>query len=396
MRKIKVFVSSPGDLSFERKRLQEIVIGLNGDYVGVAQIELYLWEESFYSAEATYQKQIPPTFDSDIVISMFWTRLGKELPAGFLKETLGETAFSGEMTGSTYELMTALEAARSGKPKVFVFRKTEEPTYKLTDAKEHERAVEDWNKVEDFFSANFKDPDRGLIPYEELRRHRRFRRARQSPAGALGRYTCPGRERSHLVGSPRQPVPGPGRLRPGACRRLFRPLAQGRQCGRAIEAGRRARLPGAVHPGTERRRQIIADAGRPRTAHHHGRRGRGRRCLAHRHHAPRQRIAVPRAGQGVDRRSRRRARRSALGRRAAGAARRRLRQRRSAVRATGGSQPRGHRPDRQRARGNRPRQEGAGRLSPRARTPTCSCSSTSSRMSSTNVSARRAARISPA
>ena len=68
---------------------------------------------------------------------MFWTRLGKELPAGFLKETLGESGFSGEMTGSTYELLTALEAARSGKPKVFVFRKTEEPTYKLTDAKEH-------------------------------------------------------------------------------------------------------------------------------------------------------------------------------------------------------------------------------------------------------------------
>ena len=62
------------------------------------------------------------------------------------------------MTGSTYELLTALEAARSGKPKVFVFRKTEEPTYKLTDAKEHERAVEDWNKVEDFFSANFRIP----------------------------------------------------------------------------------------------------------------------------------------------------------------------------------------------------------------------------------------------
>jgi hypothetical protein len=39
-----------------------------------------VWEEHFYKADRTFQAQISKAAACDIVVSIFWTRMGTELP----------------------------------------------------------------------------------------------------------------------------------------------------------------------------------------------------------------------------------------------------------------------------------------------------------------------------
>ena len=49
-KKLKLFVSSPGDLVPERQAVQRVVARINGDYLGVVHFEVIRWEEKSYSA----------------------------------------------------------------------------------------------------------------------------------------------------------------------------------------------------------------------------------------------------------------------------------------------------------------------------------------------------------
>ena len=85
------------------------------------EFETVLWEEHFYTADKSFQPQIPEAVACDIVVSIFWTRIGTELPADFPRMANGEPYPS----GTAYELLTALEASKAkGVPDVYVFRKT--------------------------------------------------------------------------------------------------------------------------------------------------------------------------------------------------------------------------------------------------------------------------------
>jgi hypothetical protein len=81
-REIKIFVSSPSDVRDERRRLQRVVERLDGQ-LGAVRFALVRWEEKFYRADATFRKQIDRAVDCNIVMSVFWTRLGTELPPEF-------------------------------------------------------------------------------------------------------------------------------------------------------------------------------------------------------------------------------------------------------------------------------------------------------------------------
>lgn len=123
---IKIFVSSPGDVIGERRRLQRVVERLNGQLGGKVRLRCVLWEDRLYTSKDTFQGQIESAAACDIVISIFWTRLGTPLPPEF-----GEHLPDGRSypSGTAYEVLTALEAARQKPlPDVFVFRKTKAPT----------------------------------------------------------------------------------------------------------------------------------------------------------------------------------------------------------------------------------------------------------------------------
>ena len=126
-REVKIFVSSPGDVMPERQRLQRVVDRLNGRLGGTLKFRLVRWEEGFYKSHDTFQAQIEQASACDIVLSVFWTRLGTELPADFNERLPDGRPYP---SGTAYEVLSALEAAREkALPDVYVFRKTQRPLY---------------------------------------------------------------------------------------------------------------------------------------------------------------------------------------------------------------------------------------------------------------------------
>ena len=89
-RQVRIFVSSPGDARFERARLERVIERLNGEFQGVARLSAIRWETEFYKAHATFQVQIPEAAQCDIVVAIFRSRLGTELPADFPHMENGE------------------------------------------------------------------------------------------------------------------------------------------------------------------------------------------------------------------------------------------------------------------------------------------------------------------
>jgi hypothetical protein len=131
----------------ERERIDLVASRLNTVYADRVQIETVRWETDFYSSHQTFQDKIPPSTACDLVIGIFWQRLGTPLPDSYRME-------SGERypSGTAYEILTAIDVRRKGeRPDVYVFRKR--PPETCTDA---DAQLKDLNG---FFSRWFHTPD---------------------------------------------------------------------------------------------------------------------------------------------------------------------------------------------------------------------------------------------
>lgn len=153
VRVVRVFVSSPSDVAVERGRVQAVAAKLNRDLEGLVRFETVLWEEHFYKADRSFQPQIPELVSCDVLVSIFWTRVGTALPADFPHLPNGEPYPS----GTAYELLTALEASKAkGVPDVYVFRKTADAVLPTTDLDRRRQAQVQLDALEAFWSEWFK------------------------------------------------------------------------------------------------------------------------------------------------------------------------------------------------------------------------------------------------
>jgi eukaryotic-like serine/threonine-protein kinase len=152
---VRVFVSSPGDVQFERSRLQRVIERLNGEFQGLAQLSVFRWETEFYKAHDSFQPQIPEAADCDIVFAIFRARLGSPPPDNFRRMKNGEPYPS----GTAYELLTAMDAAKAqGIPDVYVFRFPDPPSIRLDDPNRAE-IEEQWERLKAFFETWFRTPE---------------------------------------------------------------------------------------------------------------------------------------------------------------------------------------------------------------------------------------------
>lgn len=123
---VRIFVSSPSDLGFERSRAERVAERLSGLFDGV-KIVPYRWESGqYFSAHTNFQDAIPEVEAFDIVIGLFWSRLGTPLPASYATMPDGRPYPS----GTAFEILRAIEHRRKpgqGKPDVFVYRKMAGP-----------------------------------------------------------------------------------------------------------------------------------------------------------------------------------------------------------------------------------------------------------------------------
>jgi tetratricopeptide (TPR) repeat protein len=155
MRQVRIFVSSPGDVDHERRRVDRVIERINGEFAGVAQFASIRWETRFYQAHETFQAQIPAAAECDIVVAIFRARLGTELPPDFLRMPDG----SPYPSGAAYEVLTAIAARREGNfPDVYVFRDPEPPMVRLDDLGAA-RVQQQWERLKAFFDNWFAAPE---------------------------------------------------------------------------------------------------------------------------------------------------------------------------------------------------------------------------------------------
>ena len=152
----RMFVSSPGDVAAERKRVELVVERLNGEFEGRARFAPVFWEDQIYSAHATFQAQIAEAAECDLVLAIFRARLGTPLPDDWPKVPGTGQPYP---SGSAYEVLTAIAARQSGKPlpDVYVFRYKEAPNPSL-DAPDRIAIEAEWQRLKDFFDTWFKNP----------------------------------------------------------------------------------------------------------------------------------------------------------------------------------------------------------------------------------------------
>jgi tetratricopeptide (TPR) repeat protein len=154
MQTLKLFVSSPGDVMVERRRVENVASRLNGEFAGVARLEVIRWETKNYQAFSTFQAQIPRSVDCDLVIGILKWRLGTELPPDFSEKLPDGHSFP---SGTAYEILTAIEKRQKGLelPDVYVFRFAGSSPAVAIEDPDRARIERDWQLLKGFMQEWF-------------------------------------------------------------------------------------------------------------------------------------------------------------------------------------------------------------------------------------------------
>jgi hypothetical protein len=151
-RVLRVFLSSPGDVSEERALAERVLKRLGEEYRERLRLNLVLWEHEPLFAHAGFQEQIERPSQCDLVLIMLWSRLGTRLPANFAVNP-GETP----PTGTAFEVQDALESYRRlGRPHLLIYRRTAPPQVNLGSADVDERLAQ-YRMLQDFCRRAFYD-----------------------------------------------------------------------------------------------------------------------------------------------------------------------------------------------------------------------------------------------
>jgi tetratricopeptide (TPR) repeat protein len=139
VRKVSIFVSSPTDVMSERERAALVIDRLQSrfrEHVTIAPV-FFEDKEIYYTADKSFQDQIPDAGACDLVVSIFWGRLGSELAPDQFGTLPDGKPYPG---GAVYELMRALAAKRRNElPDILVYRKTADTGISVTDP--HQRRL---------------------------------------------------------------------------------------------------------------------------------------------------------------------------------------------------------------------------------------------------------------
>ena len=165
-RHLRVFLASPGDVADERALALTVLEQLQYDPLlrGRITLETVAWDKpgagtpmlATMTPQEAIKKGLPTPAQCDIVIVIFWSRIGTPLPADWKKPD-----GSGYLSGTEWEYLNALEAAESqGKPEVVIYRRTEKQTLDQDDPQFDEKRKQ-WRLVQQFFQA-FENPDGSL------------------------------------------------------------------------------------------------------------------------------------------------------------------------------------------------------------------------------------------
>jgi WD40 repeat protein len=166
-RRLKLFISSPGDVPRERLRAELIVDRLAQDYARHFTLETYRWEYEPMLASGHFQDSIDPPSACDIVVLIVWSRLGTSLPARTAVREYSGLDGRTPVTGTEWEYEDALKAARErGTPDIIAFRKTSEVRLDAVDAEARARGNLQLDALDAFWKLRFANKGEFISGYK--------------------------------------------------------------------------------------------------------------------------------------------------------------------------------------------------------------------------------------
>ena len=148
----KIFLSSPGDVAEERALAEFVFRRLADEIADIAHLSFMIWEHEPLFGHTGFQQQIERPSQSDLVVTILWSRLGTRLPSDYAP-VKGEPA----PTGTEFEINDALASyALRGKPNLLIYRKMPGPQIGL-GSKDFKERSEQYRRLDEFCRKTFYD-----------------------------------------------------------------------------------------------------------------------------------------------------------------------------------------------------------------------------------------------
>ena len=160
MKKLRIFISSPGDVQQERLIAKKVITNLNRIYSQYVEYETIMWEDLPLEATASFQDGINYFLEQapiDIAVFILWSRLGSKLGQSYKKPDGSEY-----LSGTEYEFDMMYSLWKQTKqPRILVYVKDAEPQYTSLSLGDIKEALEQKNLLQNFIEENFRDRETG-------------------------------------------------------------------------------------------------------------------------------------------------------------------------------------------------------------------------------------------
>ena len=171
MKTIRIFISSPGDVSQERERAREVIESLRRRYARHFTLKPVFWEDLPLEPDTSFQQGIDLVLSEqgvDIAVFILWTRLGTPLGA-LIRKPDGSEYRSG--TEREFDLMLRArvqtrEKEGQPRPSLLVYTRRDDASFAETlraarGTAEQQKLLLQKQLVESFLAETFQDQDTG-------------------------------------------------------------------------------------------------------------------------------------------------------------------------------------------------------------------------------------------
>ena len=160
---IKIFISSPSDVLYERQIARRVIAKLGKEFAALARLEALLWEDMPLQATVSFQEGIDRIINTnmvDIAVFIVWSRLGTPLNRHFVKPD-GSVYKSG--TEYEFEMMYAANQ-QSGAPSILAYIKNAPITEAIMQSSanadvDFEEIGKQHKEAQRFIREKFYDPE---------------------------------------------------------------------------------------------------------------------------------------------------------------------------------------------------------------------------------------------
>lgn len=159
MKNIRIFISSPSDVQFERNVARNVIDELNVLYSKYAKLEVLMWEDFPLSANSTFQEGINYFITNkpiDISVFILWSRLGTPLCSKFLKDD-GTPYKSG--TEYEFDLMMKLHEINNRPHRILTYVKQDESYSSAQTLSELQELLSQKDRLDAFLKEYFHDEE---------------------------------------------------------------------------------------------------------------------------------------------------------------------------------------------------------------------------------------------